>query len=364
MAAAAAEDVEAIIRQANDLRKGGDDQGALPLLLRAYQLDPSPRTAIQLGLVEWAIGRWADADRHLTEGLKAPDHPFIRKNRETIVSALRVAKEKIGSLDIQGEPAGAEVLVNGVVVGKLPMAKLVVVNAGSADVEVRAQGYRQEARTVSVSPQHVQAVVIRLSSPADPAGARRAAAGSPVLPRPPGPATDPVHDQAIRPGGGNATWRWLKLGATGAAAVAVGVAGYGFFIHEQKVAEFRDRTDSTNRGRCLESGSSVVDADGRRAMPDCFDLRSQYRNARAVMFGGLISGAAFGRSPGAVAHRAGDRRPAGRPANGEGTVGLCPGAPWSVGSLPDRLLISARGGGVGPGRAFGGGGAGSALRKR
>ena len=57
-AAAGPDDAEALIKQGNDLRRSGDDQGALPLLARAYQAQPGPRTAVQLGLVEEALGRW------------------------------------------------------------------------------------------------------------------------------------------------------------------------------------------------------------------------------------------------------------------------------------------------------------------
>jgi len=60
-AVAAGDEAERLTVKALDLRKIGDDQGALPLLERAHELSRSPRSAAQLGLCEQALGRWADA---------------------------------------------------------------------------------------------------------------------------------------------------------------------------------------------------------------------------------------------------------------------------------------------------------------
>src|SRR5688500_5007277 len=76
---------EALLARGNQLRRAGDDEGALPIFKRAYELHKSPRTIAQLGLVEWALGRWVDADEHLTEALKAVNTDvWIRNNRTTI----------------------------------------------------------------------------------------------------------------------------------------------------------------------------------------------------------------------------------------------------------------------------------------
>src|SRR5437868_6723538 len=159
-AAAGPDDAEALIKQGNDLRRSGDDQGALPLLARAYQAQPGPRTAVQLGLVEEALGRWGDADEHLTIGLRAGGDAWIARNRKTIEAALRVVKPHVGRIEITGEPAGAEVLVGGRRVGTVPLAAPVRVSEGSIDVELRAPGYRHGFRTLTVRGGQYQPVVI------------------------------------------------------------------------------------------------------------------------------------------------------------------------------------------------------------
>ncbi len=282
-------EVEELINEANRLRYSGDDQGALPLLVRAYQIDPKPRTAVQLGLVETALGRWADADRHLTEGLKAGGDPFIQKNRDVIVESLRNAKLKVGSLEINGDPPGAEVLVNGVPVGTLPLSTPVRVNAGTADVEVRATGFQAHARSVAVPAQHLQSIVIRLA-PLVVATGQGAGGGVPEPVGGPDPAgTDLLErEAAARPERSRAAWWWIRMGATAAALGSAALGAYGFLSHEQKVGAFRDKTDPANRPRCFERGNAVVDADGKPAGSDCVALRSEYEQARTVTMAGAV----------------------------------------------------------------------------
>src|SRR5262249_50805594 len=49
---------EELIKQANDFRRQGHDERAVPLLREAYQIARTPRTAGQLGLAELALGYW------------------------------------------------------------------------------------------------------------------------------------------------------------------------------------------------------------------------------------------------------------------------------------------------------------------
>src|SRR5689334_12741785 len=73
LAATPAEQAQELMQRANTLRRAGDDEGALPILQKAYELYRSPRTSAQLGIVESALGRWVDVDDHLTYALKAVD---------------------------------------------------------------------------------------------------------------------------------------------------------------------------------------------------------------------------------------------------------------------------------------------------
>ncbi len=322
--------VDALIVEANRLRNMGDDQSALPLLVRAYQVDPGPRTVVHLGMVESALGRWADADRHLTEGLKTPNHPFIAKNVDKIVERLKLGKEKIGTVEVKGEPEGAEVLVNGSPAGTLPLSSPVAVNAGPADVEVRAPAHESQTRSLTIAPKTLHTVVLRL---------RPLSGGQAAGPAPPATSAPPAYGE---PGLGvgavaepeprrHGAWWWLRLGTFTAAAGAAAVAGYGYYVHEHKVNEFRQKLDPSRRQRCLERGSTVVDIDGKMAMRDCFDLRAQYRNAQTVMIGGLVAAGVLATAAISLWVFAPDGHPerAGRADAQQLAIVVAPGSAWA-----------------------------------
>ena len=88
-----------------------------------------------------ALGYFVDAEKYLSEAVASPDHPWVAKNLATLKAQLATAKTQIGELYIVGEPAGAEVLVNGKSVGKLPLSSPIRLDKGRADVQVRAPGY-------------------------------------------------------------------------------------------------------------------------------------------------------------------------------------------------------------------------------
>ena len=88
-----------------------------------------------------ALGYFVDAEKYLSEAVASPDHPWVAKNLATLKAQLATAKTQIGELYIVGEPAGAEVLVNGKPVGRLPLSSPIRLDKGRADVQVRAPGY-------------------------------------------------------------------------------------------------------------------------------------------------------------------------------------------------------------------------------
>jgi hypothetical protein len=76
-----ADDEDAIIHHALELRRSGDDRAALKELERAYEIAHSPRAAAQLGFAEQALGLWPEAEGHV-EALRADDDPgFARTTR-------------------------------------------------------------------------------------------------------------------------------------------------------------------------------------------------------------------------------------------------------------------------------------------
>jgi tetratricopeptide (TPR) repeat protein len=179
--AAPPDEAEQLIARGIELRKKGQHFDAEAYFQRAYRLGRTPRASAQLGLVEHALSRWVEAERHLGEALAADRDPWIKKVRATLESSLATVRANVGQIEIRGEPAGAEILLNGALVGKLPLAAPVHASKGYADVEARAAGYATSKRTVTVEGGGFQPLFIALVKD-DPVPAPRAA-GTPATDR-------------------------------------------------------------------------------------------------------------------------------------------------------------------------------------
>ncbi len=202
--AAAQDTAAALVEQGLDLREQGDDEGALARFEAAYRLDPSPRTLAQIALAEMALTRWLSAEGHLRDAL-ATQHEWIESNRVALNGAMAGIRDHIGRLQVESEPAGAELWIAGQRVGTLPLAAPLPQDPGSVEIEIRLDGHVTERRTVELVGGQVTRLVVPLR-----------AEGSDA---PPGPVTI---DQATGEsgGGGISIPGIILVGAGGAAAVA------------------------------------------------------------------------------------------------------------------------------------------------
>jgi hypothetical protein len=154
---------EALIQQANELRRQGRDQRALPLLQQAYELARTPRTAAQLGLAELALGYWVEAEDHLSQALNpVAHHPWVDKNRAVLEGSLKSARSHLAELTIDGRPDGAEVRLNGKAIGTTPLPGAVKVSEGRAEIELRRAGHATATRTLTVAGGSAERVSIEL----------------------------------------------------------------------------------------------------------------------------------------------------------------------------------------------------------
>jgi hypothetical protein len=215
-----------------------------------------------MGLAEQALKLWVEADKHLAEALQGRADPWIKKNRVVLEQQRRAVATHVGRVVVGGEPAGANVFLNGQNAGTIPLRDPVTVPPGPVRVEVRSPGYVSTSMSLIVAAGDQGRVDVRLERapglvPQAPAagGFHPAAtrASAPTLPPPRalptrgdlagGPVIEPVReelDPADRPppegpSSGVRTARWVVLGATGV-FLATGIAGV--VIHEHEVGVF------------------------------------------------------------------------------------------------------------------------------
>jgi hypothetical protein len=235
-------------RQGVEARKREDDAAALEYFRKAYALHHSPRAAAQMGLAEIALGRWADAETHLQEALASPNDPWIQKNQQVLRSSLERVQDQFGTLQILGSPAGAQVVVEGRVVGELPMRKGARVRTGECRFEVRAAGHSNVVRTVTIEAGVPRRETVELSLSAT--ASNMAATQAVQTPRsslaPPAPPNDesPPPVEAAAPERNHARLRTIGivLGAAGLVAVGGGVA---FGVAARSAAKENSQSNNT-----------------------------------------------------------------------------------------------------------------------
>jgi hypothetical protein len=289
-AQAATTEADDLVNRAVELRRSGDDEGALSLLLRAYALDHPPRATGQLGLCEQALGRWADAEAYLTEALKAEKDPWVEKNRPTLEDSLAFVKSHVARIEIEGEPVGAEVWVNGSLVGKLPLAAPVHVAAGEeVEVELRSPGFLRETKTLRLEAGQYQPIVLRASkipSPPvlalSPLAASTAQASTTTLAAQASQIQKPSRTILAWTPGRRRALKWVGWGL-GAAAIGVGI--YGTIGNVTGVNTF-DKT-------CRTSGNAGVVASTGAESAACDDLKGAYESKTDLAVGGFVAAGAF-----------------------------------------------------------------------
>jgi tetratricopeptide (TPR) repeat protein len=177
-----------LIRRGVAAREQHRDQEALELFREAFERYRTPRAEAQVGLACQALGRWGEADQHLRAALAAESDPWIVNNRKALEQALTVIGQHVGILDIISNVAGTEVLVDGRLVGELPLRNPLRLSAGTAVVQVRAQGYAHVQRPVTIIAGQLTRETFQLvplaRSVAAPAGAPPAFVEAPVVAEP------------------------------------------------------------------------------------------------------------------------------------------------------------------------------------
>ena len=277
-AAAAAEDPELLIQQGIQLRLEKDNEAALRVFTRAYELAKTPRAAAHLGTCEYSLLRLIDAETHLEEALRSRSDPWIERNRREIQGALEGVKSELGWLEVLGRPAGAEVEVAGRTVGRLPLRQQVRLAAGEVYVRVSADGYEPYRRGVVITPRLSARVVVDLDriESGGQVVSRGATAADSDAPKGPPPPIDVRTSSA-----GSNSWRW-PAAWVGAGLATVFVAGgiWGTLAHASKVDEFDNiKKPGTTMFMC---STSSTDSGGGR----CPGLLAEANLARTI---GIVS---------------------------------------------------------------------------
>jgi hypothetical protein len=242
-------DPDALIARGLELRHAGKEKEALPLFQQAAEKKRTPRAVAQVGLCELALGLWVEGEDHLQQALTNKTDPWIRKNERQLKAAVDNIQDRLGSLDVWGDPAGAKVAVDGHAMGTLPLERPLRLSTGQHSLVIESAGFVTVSRLVhvpvrAVAREHASLapIPVALVQPPPPS----------ALP-PPEPAKQPtsatlVTKRAESPEGESAGspiytrwWFWTAIGV-----VAVAAGGTAYLLLSRK-----DDCDSTGGGSCV-----------------------------------------------------------------------------------------------------------------
>jgi tetratricopeptide (TPR) repeat protein len=131
----------ALVDEGMSLQAAGSLQPALDKYKEAQTIHPTPRAQAQMGLTEESLGDLGAAERDLAQAVSMRKDPWIKENRRRLQAAIQRIKRQVATLDIQGSPEGAEVIVNGRSQGTLPLVGPVRIAGGSITVQAKKEGY-------------------------------------------------------------------------------------------------------------------------------------------------------------------------------------------------------------------------------
>jgi hypothetical protein len=216
----AIEEARAHLRRANAHFDAGEFKEALAEFEDAYQSAPNYRILYNIGLVNLQLNRYAAALVALERYLEDGGDEIDGERRENVIAELSQLRKKTGILSVASNVQGAEVRVDGQVVGVTPLGGLRL-DAGTHSVILLGKDGRSTIGTATVRGGEESRITLELAvlpprpEPLPPPAPLPVAEPRVVAPKP------APRDDSLGPG------VWAMWGITGAftiAAVGTGVA--------------------------------------------------------------------------------------------------------------------------------------------
>ncbi len=268
---------ESLSQEGTALRREGRDAEALAVFARALAIDASPRTLAQVALAEQALGLWVQADQTLRRALASGGDAWFSNHHDTLRAALDAIGAHLASLRVDANVPGAELWIDGTRAGALPLDSPVSVAAGALALEVRAEGFESETRSIHAEPQseaHETFTLVKQPSPAVLTLAPFVARDVPPPPTGTLAATGAPMGDA---GEGTRTGAWISLGSAVVLGAGAGVAAlirnmnaadynddarcyYGTFTRDQRCGSYRDAASSAQTVAIVEAGGALAAA--------------------------------------------------------------------------------------------------------
>ena len=233
------DELRTVLAEAKRFYDEGSFAEALARYERAYDERHIHALLFNIAFCHESLGNDQEALSAFRRYLRGEDLPAAQRAKAEVTVRLLEQRLATGRLVIQVSPFGAEVLVDGEVVGTAPLAPLTV-TPGAHQVDVRAPGRPSAGQHVQVPAGGEVTVSFALPEPPP----DRPETPPPELPRDEGPRATP--------------WQWVTLG-TGAALVAGGVVLW--WLGEEDWQKVEDGTDGSGTMSRSEAQKLLDDGD-------------------------------------------------------------------------------------------------------
>jgi len=203
---------EAGERYARGLALYGDGEFLLALVEfeRAYQLSNNYKVLYNIGQVRIQLGRYAKAKEALEDYLRAGGANLSPERSQAVNKDLATLAERTASLNVITREVGADISLDGKVIGTSPLTSPVIVDAGEHNLVLHKSGFYDAVQSVTLAGHDQVELTVELK--AIPV-ATQAKSGD-------------VRATQAAPAKPSHTAMWVSWAATGTLAATAGVVGY------------------------------------------------------------------------------------------------------------------------------------------
>ncbi|HET9954842.1 MAG TPA: PEGA domain-containing protein [Polyangiaceae bacterium] len=318
--------LEDLIQQGIRLRKAGNDEAALQVFHDAERRNPdSVRVLLNIAGAAAAVGKWIECDAYFRKVSSHRDDPYYQRHRAAITAIENTLARKVGRFTASGTPLGAEIRLNGELIGNLNMAEPQTVEAGTYVLEVSQPGYYRVRRQITIQAGILARESIDLNElpPAAASAPASAQAGGDVsspLVQMESPSSAPIQPERaparqVEP---TSSGRWFTWTLAGLGLAAAATGGVAFAIREQHAKRWNDDN------RCLPTT-------GKTREETCGDERKSAETAERVAIVGGAAAVVLG--TGALIHWLSTRSSTSSSASGSASDSLARSTTCGVGLL-------------------------------
>ncbi len=132
------------------LYRDGDFAGAVTKFNHTYELANDPRLLWNIAVCEKNLRHYAQVHRLVTRYLAEGGALLTAEDRASAEALLSAIQSFVSSLNVSVKPDGADVLVDGKIVGKSPLPEALNIDMGSHVIGAQLEGYVEQKRTIEL----------------------------------------------------------------------------------------------------------------------------------------------------------------------------------------------------------------------